>query len=124
MIYWWMFDTNNVVTHISQITRKLGGINILLLYRYNGTIELAHYSQFQDWLFVTNERRQKLFAIQIYQHLLQSMQLVLSQMGNALKFYLNLTLSNMGVINNLEVLESSVNSVPEVTTEDKLPEKI
>lgn len=46
-----------------------------------------------------------------------------TRMGNALKFYLNLTLSNFGNAVDLTNIESSVNSIPEVTTEDKLPEK-
>lgn len=45
-----------------------------------------------------------------------------NQIGNALKFYLNLTLSNLGTTTNVEYLDSSVNSVPEITTEDKLPQ--
>lgn len=42
------------------------------------------------------------------------------RVGNSLKFYLNTTLSNLGNVLNLEVIQSSVGSVPEVTTEDSL----
>ena len=42
------------------------------------------------------------------------------RVGNDLKFYLNTTLSNFGNVVNLDVFASSVNSVPEVISEDDL----
>lgn len=44
-----------------------------------------------------------------------------NRVGNDLKFYLNTTLSNFGNVANLDVIASSVNSVPEVISEDDLP---
>ena len=45
-----------------------------------------------------------------------------NRVGNDLKFYLNTTLSNFGNVVNLDVFASSVNSVPEVISEDDLAE--
>ena len=45
-----------------------------------------------------------------------------TRVGNDLKFYLNTTLSNFGNVANLDVIASSVNSVPEVISEDNLPD--
>lgn len=45
-----------------------------------------------------------------------------NRVGNDLKFYLNTTLSNFGNVVNLDVITSSVNSVPEVISEDYLAE--
>ena len=45
-----------------------------------------------------------------------------SKVGNALKFYLNTTLTNLGNATNLDIITDSVNSIAEVITEDDLPE--
>lgn len=136
-------DTNNAVgnptfTLTNNLTYRTnlmnGGIQYTLLLdtdtmgqeleEATGPATLFTYKVSMIGLFVTNETEgEKLFAVANLPTPITKYATSPSQMGNALKFYLNLTLSNMGAINNLEVLESSVNSVPEVTTEDKLPEK-
>ena len=76
-------------------------------------------------LFAVDQRdttapKEVLFAIANLPTTVTKLATTPTQVGNALKFYLNTTLTNMGNVTNLQVIKSSVNSIPEVTTEDEL----
>ena len=68
----------------------------------------------------TTSPKEVLFAIANLPTTVTKLATTPTQVGNALKFYLNTTLTNMGNVANLQVIKSSVNSIPEVTTEDDL----
>ena len=75
-------------------------------------------------LYVKDQRSETaediLFAIANLPTTVEKVASAPDQVGNSLKFYLNTTLSNLGNVLNLQTINSSVNSVPEVATEDDL----
>lgn len=75
-------------------------------------------------LYVKDQRSETaddiLFAIANLPTAVEKVASAPDQVGNSLKFYLNTTLSNLGNVLSLQTINSSVNSVPEVATEDDL----
>lgn len=75
-------------------------------------------------LYVKDQRSETaddiLFAIANLPTAVEKVASAPDQVGNSLKFYLNTTLSNLGNVLSLQTITSSVNSVPEVATEDDL----
>lgn len=67
-----------------------------------------------------NNGQSVLFAVANLPTSVEKLTTTPSRVGNALKFYLNTTLSNFGNVANLTNIQSSVGSVPEVTTEDDI----
>lgn len=68
----------------------------------------------------TSDDRDVLFAVANLPTRVEKLAGTPERVGNSLKFYLNTTLSNLGNVINLQTVQSSVGSVPEVTTEDSL----
>jgi len=67
-----------------------------------------------------NKGQSILFAVANLPTSVEKLTTTPTRVGNALKFYLNTTLSNFGNVVNLTNIQSSVGSVPEVTTEDDI----
>ena len=77
-------------------------------------------------LFVKNqnsaEHEDVLFAVANLPATIKKLASTPYRIGNSLKFYLNTTLTNLGSVVDVSIITDSVNSVPEVTEENHLPE--
>ena len=90
------------------------------------TPTLTDYNVSMIALFVKNQtstaNEDVLFAVANLPTSVKKLTTTPNRIGNALKFYLNTTLTNLGNATDLDIITDSVNSIAEVITEDELPE--